>query len=241
MTVPEIHTFTGAYAVDALSKNERESFERHLHDCEPCTTESRSLQAAAAALAALVPVPASPSLRERVLTQASRASQLPARTSRDRFAHTHWESSRLWMAVAATLTLVATGLGILAVNADRRADEAERQVAEIAATPRDVDVVSRATRSGGTATLVSSREDTVFAAQGLPVPGPGPGRAYQLWVISPAGATESVGVLQPDALGRLKHDVRALAPGESVALTVEPAGGSENPTTMPLVTLPAQA
>ena len=183
MTVPEIHTFTGAYAVDALSTNERESFERHLLNCEPCTTESRSLQAAAAALAALVSVPAAPSLRERVLTQTSRASQLPARTSRDRFVHTHWESSRLWMAVAATLTLVATGLGILAVSADRRADEAERQVAEIAATPREVDVVSRATRSGGTATLVSTGEDTVFAAQGLPVPGPG--RAYQLWVISP--------------------------------------------------------
>ena len=102
-----------------------------------------------------------------------------------------------------------------------------------------MDVVSRATRSGGTATLVSTGQDTVFAAQGLPLPGPS--RAYQLWVVSPAGATESVGVLQPDALGRLEQDVRALAPGESVALTVEPAGGSEKPTTMPLVTLPAQA
>ena len=239
MTVPEIHTFTGAYAVDALSKNESESFERHLVDYEPCTTESRSLQAAAAALAALVAVPVSPSLRDRVLSQTSRASQLPARTSRDRFIHTHWESSRLWMAVAATLTVVATGLGVLAVNADRRADDAERQVAEIAATARDLDIVSRATRSGGTATLVATGRDIVFAAQGLPVPGPG--RAYQLWVITPAGTTESVAVLQPDALGRLEQDVRTLAPGESVALTVEPASGSDKPTTMPLVTLAVQA
>jgi anti-sigma-K factor RskA len=239
MSVSEIHTFTGAYAVDALSNNERGSFERHLVDCEPCTTESRSLQAAAAALAALVSVPPSPSLRERVLTQTSRVSQLPARTARDRFVPTHWESSRLWMAVAAALTLVATGLGVLAVNADRRADEAERRVAEIAATPPDMDIVSRATRSGGTATLVTTGENTVFAAQGLPVPGAG--RTYQLWVISPAGATESVGVLQPDTLGRLERAMGTLTPGESVALTIEPAGGSERPTTMPLVTLAAQA
>lgn len=239
MSVPEIHTFTGAYAVDALSANERESFERHLVDCEPCTIESRSLQAAAAALAALVAAPVSPALRSRVLDETSRASQVPARTPRDRFVHTHWESSRLWMAVAATLTLIATGLGVLAVNADRRADEAERQVAEIAATPGEVDIVSRATRLGGTATLVTTGDETLFAAQGLPLPDIN--RAYQLWVISPAGATESVAVLQPDPLGRLEHDVRTLAPGESVALTIEPAGGSERPTTMPFVTLTAQA
>ena len=143
------------------------------------------------------------------------------------------------MAVAATLTIIATGLGVLALNADRRADDAERQVAEITAIPRDLDIVSRATRAGGAATLVAAGKDVVFAAQGLPMPGPS--RAYQLWVITPAGATESVAVLQPDALGRLEQDVRPLAPGEAVALTIEPLGGSESPTTMPLVTLAAQA
>ena len=238
MSIPEIHTFTGAYAVDALSASERASFERHLTDCEPCTTESRSLQSAATALAALFPAPASSSLRERVLSTARGVSQLPARTERDRFVRTHVESSRLWMAVAATLTVIATGLGVLAVTADRRADQAERQIAEMAATPPEFDIVSRATRAGGTATLVVTEGESLFSAQGLPIPAAG--RTYQLWVVSPE-AIESVGVLAPDALGRLEHDLPALQPGESVALSVEPAGGSERPTTMPLVTLPAQA
>jgi hypothetical protein len=89
MSVSEIHTFTGAYAVDALGNNERKSCERHLLDCEPCTTESRSLHAAAAGLAPLVPVPASPALRDRVFTETRRTSQLPSRTARDRFVATH--------------------------------------------------------------------------------------------------------------------------------------------------------
>jgi len=239
VTIPEIHTFTGAYAVDALTETERESFERHLLDCEPCTTESRSLQAAAASLAALTPVPASPSLRDRVLAQARNAAQLPPQTRQGRFIRTHVERSRVWMAVAAVLTVVATGLGAVAVASAQRAQDAERQVAELMDRRPDMDIVSEATRSGGTATLVSTGDGAVFAAAGLPTPADG--RTYQLWVIAPGGATQSLGVLALDANGRLEQQVPTPAPGESIALSIEPAGGSEQPTTVPLVTLAAGA
>ena len=239
MSVPEIHTLTGAYAVDALTETERKSFERHLRDCEQCATESRSLQAAAASLAALVPAPASAQLRDRVLAQARGIAQLPAPTSRERFARRHLDSSRLWMAVAAVLTLVATGLGAVAVTAAQRAQDAERQVAELTDRRPELEVVSSAIRSGGTATLVATGENAVFAATDLPAP---PGDwTYQLWVIAPGGTTESVGVLSPDPSGRLEHQVPTPAPGEAIALTMEPMGGSAHPTTMPLVTLSTEA
>ena len=239
MSIPEIHLWTGAYAVDALTENERESFEHHLPACEPCTTESRSLQAATVTLAALVPVQTSPSLRERVLAQARTTAQLPPRAESAHRIRAQWAGNRLWMAVAATLTVIATGLGAVAVNASQRAQEAERLVAEQATRRPDVEIVSEATRSGGTATLVTTGEKCMFVAAGLPAPATD--RTYQLWVISPTGQIESLGVLELDDHGRLERVWRSLVPGEAMALTLEPAGGSAQPTTTPLVTLAAEA
>jgi anti-sigma-K factor RskA len=239
MSIPDIHTFTGAYAVDALTEHERREFEHHLPDCEPCTTESRSLQAAAVTLAALVPVTASPSLRDRVLAEARLTPQARPLTVVERTTRSHWSGNRLWRSVAAAAVLVAAGLGALAVDADQRADQAERRVAELTSSAPQLQIVSEATRSGGTATLVDTGRSAVFAAGGLPAPTGD--RTYQLWVVSPTGATESVGLLALDTRGRLEQVVRDLAPGEVIALTIEPAGGSERPTMMPLVTLAAEA
>ena len=41
MTHPDLHTLTGAYALDALDPDERDAFEAHLPDCDPCRTRSR--------------------------------------------------------------------------------------------------------------------------------------------------------------------------------------------------------
>jgi len=239
MSIPEIHTLTGAYALDALTETERVSFERHLPECQACQIESRSLQTAAATLAALVPTATSPSLRERVLAEARTTRQLPARAPRDRTRdRPRPATNRLWMTVAATLAVIATGLGAVAVNAQQRAEQAERQVAQLSTDAPDLQIVSGAVRSGGTATLVAAGDRAVFAATDLLAPDAD--RAYQLWVIS-AGAAHSLGVPRFDPSGRLEHTVRPLLPGEAIALTVEPAGGSERPTTMPLVTLAVPA
>ena len=58
------------------------------------------------------------------------------------------------------------------------------------------------------------------------------GKTYQAWVIPPDGKPISAGVF---AGGRTSVDLVAKAhPGDTVAVTVEPAGGSQQPTTQPI-------
>jgi len=64
------------------------------------------------------------------------------------------------------------------------------------------------------------------------LPAPPDGRVYQVWVIGPAG-TRSAGFLS--GTGLALTGVRA---GERVGVTVEPAGGTSQPTTTPIVLVP---
>jgi anti-sigma-K factor RskA len=71
---------------------------------------------------------------------------------------------------------------------------------------------------------------------GLP-PAPA-GKTYQLWYVGPDQVARSAGLLTADADGRgsmlLQGDANAAA---AVGMTVEPAGGSAQPTTDPVVVL----
>lgn len=66
---PDLHTLTGAYAVDALPEEERELFEAHLAVCGACEQEVRELQATAARLGAISVAGPSAGLRGRVLAE----------------------------------------------------------------------------------------------------------------------------------------------------------------------------
>src|ERR671911_52651 len=66
-----IHELSAAYALDALDGDDRRLFEDHLAECGGCREDVASFQAAAAALAYDVDVPAPPdALRERILERA---------------------------------------------------------------------------------------------------------------------------------------------------------------------------
>jgi anti-sigma-K factor RskA len=89
----------------------------------------------------------------------------------------------------------------------------------------------------GSATVVvsQSRGSMVFASSGLrQLPR---SRTYELWLMSPAGARPA-GLLRPNAAGRTDPLVKApLGDANQVGLTVEPAGGSPQPTSTPFLVL----
>ena len=58
------------------------------------------------------------------------------------------------------------------------------------------------------------------------------GRVYQVWVISPSGA-RSAGLLHGTSLL-----ASAVARGDRIGITVEPAGGTARPTTNPVAVVP---
>jgi anti-sigma-K factor RskA len=75
----------------------------------------------------------------------------------------------------------------------------------------------------------------VIAASGLP-PAPS-GRTYQLWGIASGSNPVSLGTFDPGADGRttLALDVPAGAVFDLAAVSEEPAGGSPQPTTTPIL------
>jgi anti-sigma-K factor RskA len=67
-------------------------------------------------------------------------------------------------------------------------------------------------------------------------------RVYQLWVMTAAGSARSAGLLasvRSGAAPPLLAD--GVLPGDRLGITVEPAGGTAQPTTLPVVVMPVTA
>lgn len=240
------HTLTGAYAANALPPDEEAAFDAHVRQCPSCAQEVRELLATTARLAAAVPEHAPRGLRERVLAQAQTTRQLSPLDHPillDDARRTHIRGRRGWsqnvFAVAASLLVaLSVGLGIVAVQTDRRAEEAAR-IAAVATDPRAATMTG--SLRGATAKVIAARGAAVFSVRDLR--DPGEGRDYQLWVIGEEGSASprSVGVLDRGSGGRSEHFISDVDPGETIAVTIEPAGGSAEPTTSPLMQVRVEA
>ena len=240
----DLHMLTGVYALGAMDDAERNRYERHLNRCQPCAREVRGLRETATRLAMAVARPTPPQLRERVLAAATRTPQLPAVTTRQprRVARSPW-TVRLTAAVAAVGVAAAIVLGVAQINTRHQLDRVQAQnraIAAVLAAP-DAHVISAPTSLGGTATVVVSpaRHEMIFTTAGLPPPGAA--KVYELWLLGPP-RTRPAGLLPAPKAG-LTAPVLAseLRPGDKVGLTVEPAGGSPQPTTTPILVIPLPA
>jgi anti-sigma-K factor RskA len=234
---PDSHTSTGAYAADALPPEEREEVERHLATCPACAQEVAEMRAALTRLAEAAAEPAPPALRARVLAEVGRTRQLPpipvrsGRRGRGR----RWSTGTPLQVAAAALLVVALALGALLAQRQHQLDDQRQLVAEITSVLNDPNrlVTTADLTSGGRSTAVASHGKAVFLADDLPLVASD--RTYQLWVISP-GHTSSAGLLGRGHTAQVL--VPAVQPGDTLGVTVEPAGGSPQPTTAPLVALP---
>jgi anti-sigma-K factor RskA len=229
----DLHILTGAYALDALDDVERAGFERHLRDCDSCTIEVMEFRESAVSLAERVFDAAPVGMRSRVLAEVrTTRQQSPGRVS------LHRPSLRrtLATAVAAMVIAAGAGLGGVAWQGHRAAHTAQVEasgLARVMTDPGRIEVVG-APSVGGTATVVAAGGSAVFATDKLPAPPTG--KAYQLWLIRPDQKITSAGLL------KLRHGsgqslVTGVTVGSQVAVSVEPAGGSKQPTTKPVLAL----
>jgi anti-sigma-K factor RskA len=241
MEQAEVHTLIGAYALDAVDDDERAQFERHLADCEPCREEVGGLRLTALRLADAAAVPPPPRLRERVLADVRVTPQ-----ARDvvalapRRGPVADPGGRVWLAAASVLAVVSVGTGGLAWTQYREAQDARAQAASVEQVVTDPGAKLQQQRlpGGGTATLVVAGGRAVLAGAGLPaLPD---GRTYQLWIVRPGRITSAgLGPEGGAGAGPWSRLVQGVQRGDTVAVSVEPSGGSQQPTTTPLVTLTA--
>jgi anti-sigma-K factor RskA len=253
----DIHGLSGAYAVDALDDVERAEFERHLGQCPECQDEVASLRAAAVELTHASAASPPASLRESVLSQISTVRPLPPVTAGtaagvpgDLGRHpapglqapatvTPLESRRrrvnpaAWLvAAAAAVALVVGGLVWSPWN-----DETPPQ--QLTATERVIraDDAQRYEKviDGARATIVRSKSlgQAVIIAEDMPAAPEG--KDFQIWYQNPDGEMVSAGLMPHEA----KPTVSMVLDGDAskyngVGITLEPAGGSPEPTSDPI-------
>jgi anti-sigma factor RsiW len=208
-----LHDLTAAYALDSLEADDARAYEQHLAGCERCQEELASLSAAAGSLAyAVLPVEPPPALRERILQAAvaERPNVVPFRPR-----------ARPLAAFAAVAACAAVGLGVWNVLLHNDLNSATEALRSVPLTGASGSVVVGA---GGSGALVVSNLVSAPA-----------GKTYEAWVIEngkalPAGTFSGGG---QTIVIRLTH---ALPAGAIVAVTLERAGGVEQPTREPFIT-----
>lgn len=220
----EIHALSGAYAIDALDEHERAQFERHLADCADCRAEVDSLRGAAASIADATAVTPPPQLRDDVLAAITKVRPLPP-LPRQHGAHGRGRRFRGLLVAAAAVAVVGTG--VMVTQPWEEDLSAVDQV--IAAADADQSSVKI---DGGEATVYRSESLGKAALVTEDLPGVPDGKVYELW-LQVDGAMVPAGLL--DASGDQEFLLTGDASEATAAgITVEPDGGSPQPTTTPI-------
>ncbi|MFF3463454.1 anti-sigma factor domain-containing protein [Streptomyces sp. NPDC002619] len=248
------HSLAAPYALDALEPGERRRFEKHLAGCDRCAAEVRALSEDAVRLAWSTAAPAPAALRERVLTAVRTMPQEPA-PARERApqlpphvwgtepppARTRTPRVRPLLVPFATVTAAAALVvaALFAVQANQTQDRLDaeraqsREIAHVLAAPDARATSSKDARGRGIGVIASVSEgQAVVTLSGYDAPPSG--HVRQLWLMRPD--------VQPRSLGLFEGDTPLVATGfgktaSSLAVTVEPAGGSAQPTTQPIAQL----
>lgn len=236
----DLHSLSGAYVLDALTEQERVDFEMHLRRCPTCRDEVASLREVAPLLAETVASEPPPSLRASVLAQAARTRQDPPDSvqqaevapERDREHPAHGRviplRRRRWVAGLAAAAALVVGGGVTWQVVEQTTTSVTEQVASAP------DARSWQAETTGGATIVVTRSEqmgeAVLRVEGLD--DPGEGHAYQAWLQNEEGNMVPAGVLSGSE-GEMVLDGN-VRQAKGVGLTVEPAGGSDQPTTDPI-------
>jgi anti-sigma-K factor RskA len=235
MSACEHRENVASYVLGALPEDEHDRFAAHLATCEECQTGVAELHVAAAALplAATQLVPP-PELKDRVMTvvrsearlrQAAEGEARPARPER-----TPWWRKRFLglgplpaAAAASLLIAVLVAGGVLIANGGNNAKTVQGQVL-IASAPK------------ARAALKLSDDATKLTVSGMPEPPAG--KVYQVWLKPPSQAPRPTRALfRVDAHGDADVQIQRgrLKGIEQVLVTAEPDGGSQAPTSDPVI------
>jgi Anti-sigma-K factor rskA len=235
----DIHTLSGAYALNAVTDLERAAFDRHRVECDTCAQEAAELVATVARLTDSTWSAAPPSLRDKVLREVSQTRQVrPGSGRRGGGAGRRWRTQLLSAAAAAVLVVAAAGatFAVQQTRLDRQHDQARASQQQLAAVTSvlmapDVKVRGAAAGGGRLSVAVSEQKNAAVAVMDG-MPRPGAGRCYQFWRMRD-GVPVSAGVLAGGQPGgsHLIDDVRG---SQAVAVTEEPCAGSRQPTMDPI-------
>ena len=237
------------YALDAVSDDERAMIDRYVKDAPEGpeflerVREARETLAVSFAPEEEPPAALLENIMERIARDAAQPAAEPA-TARvaapavddlavaraKREERTRAGGARRWIVGAAAAAVIALGgIGVGAYVSAQ--NDPVNQVLQA----QDVQKKSAPVPGGGTATIsASSAKDSFVVLMDGVAPAPD-GKVYQLWTLPKDGsAPVPQGTMDAETLSK-PAVVKGLSTASSVAITVEPTGGSSAPTTDPVL------
>lgn len=228
----DLHSLVAPYALDALEPLERSRFEDHLDVCADCRDELAGFQATAIRLGDTVRHAPPAGLRDRLLAEiASTPQERPVvATLTQRRRGLRRTLPRLAMAAAFLVGAVGVGGYVVEHHNVQQARQATDDMSRIIGAS-DVVVSSVPYKSGSIKLFSSSSADgAVVIAKNLPAPADR--KVYQVWMVKDSVPT-SKGTFATSG----EMTMTGMAGSDHIALTIEPAGGSKQPTSAPVATV----
>ena len=240
----------GLYVLDALEPHERAMVDAHLASCPEAHDEFAEVGAVAPALATLAdPVGAPASLKSKVLADyragAGAGAAKPAAVwdmpsaGRSAPATPARRPMLGWVAAAAAVLVIAVTAGWAYV--ERSNNDLDNQRAQFIANAIDVMAApdSSVAVLQGSATAAGASGFAAFGVDGagyivlVDMPVAPSGKTYQAWYIAD-GVPASAGLMTVDRDGYALMALSGRPGTQVIALTVEPTGGSDLPTSDPI-------
>jgi len=222
MTCEELQPEYGAYALGSAENPERIEIAEHLaRNCPNCTPGiGRAMETVAALSGAVKPVDPPKRLRKRVVSMVSPAGKRS------------WAAVLTPWAVAGVLAVAL--ISVVLPSKLRTTDSSKlEQALSILNDPTTKDVSFGQPTARGRV-FVSPEKGVVFIAAHLPALEAN--RTFEIWFIPAQGNPIPAGLFRSEAdAGAIYVKPGPVTNAAAVAVTVEPAGGSPQPTTTPFI------
>ena len=151
-----------------------------------------------------------------------------------------------WFAAAAAVVVVALGgAGLWVAHAQQQRDEAQHELATLQGSPAavlsrilaapDATVQKASVPGGGDILLVHSQGAALGGVMTVGLRQPEAGKTYELWLITASGAAKPAGLVPTGDRTTWNELSGGVGDAKYLGVTVEPAGGSAQPTTKPIV------
>ena len=223
-----------AYALGALEDEERKVIAAHVETCASCTDDLAQFEDAVYEAAAVGAVEIEPprDLRTRIVLR-HRDAPVPSQRS--------WGDRLVELLRRPVPAFVPLALGVLLVVAFSVVGATRQQTDEYGRALAGV-VDGRVVALAPSGANPDARGSVVIPTRGSPylivrLPAPPTGKAWEAWVLRPAGSGLAAVPAGTSERGEVfvMSLTAPLGAGDGVAITLEPATGSAQPTTQPVL------
>lgn len=222
-----------AYALGALDANDVPALEAHLRTCKSCTADLAAYRQITDGLLAALPPHSPPAgLKKRI-------QQRLAREAGSSSSRAMWSFGRIAFGAAFVLLLGLNALSLLQLNSirqaqaeqDARSTTAQTAIAMLAYPGTQVVAFDQ---NGIAGSLLVDKQRNLLAVFAWHLPPTPSAKVYQLWLVDPQGNRTSGGFLVPETgypfATTVIQSPAPLSGFTSLGVTVEPQGGSPEPT-----------